>query len=153
MTLCKVSGLLKMFFAVLASICPIAFAQGPTPDAPGRSVEPTSSLIAPPPTYETRRFLDRENRILFLAAAAVNSADFAVTRSNLQSGGHELNPIVRVFGSSTPGLAVNFVGETAGTIALSYFCHKTGHHKLERMVLFVDIGASASAVSYGLAHR
>ena len=153
MTLGKVSGLSKMLGAILAAICPIALAQGPAPDAPSRPIKPTSSLTAPQPTYETHRFLDRENRILFLAAAAVNGADFAVTRLNLQSGGHELDPIVRLYGRSTPGLALNFVGETAGTIALSYFCHKPGHHKLERIVSFVDIGSSATAVSYGLAHR
>lgn len=153
MILRKVSGLSKMLGAVLAAICPIAFAQGPAPDAPSRSIEPTSSVIAPQPTYETHKFLDKENRILFVAVAAVNGADFAVTRSNVQSGGHELDPIVRVYGRSTAGLAANFAAETAGTMALSYFCHKTGHHKLERIVSFVNIGSSASAVGFGLAHR
>jgi hypothetical protein len=38
-------------------------------------------------------------------------------------------------------------------IGLSYFFHKTGHHKLERLVSVVNIGSSAGAVSYGLAHR
>lgn len=142
-----------MLGAILAAICPIAIAQGPTPDAPRPSIELTSSLMLQQPTYETHRFLDRKNRILFLAAAAFNGADFAVTRSNLQNGGREQDPIVRVVGRSTPGLAVYFVGETAGTIALSYFCHKSGHHKLERIVSLVDIGSSASAVGYGLAHR
>jgi hypothetical protein len=150
----KVSGLSKIFGVFLASvICPIAFAQGPAPDAPSPSVEPSSSLIAAQPKYETHEFFDRENRILFLADAAVNGADFAVTRSNLQSGGRELDPIVRVFGRSTLGLAVNFGVETAGTILLSYFCHKTGHHKLERIVSLVNIGSSASAVTYDLLHR
>ena len=153
MTLRKIPGVSKMLGAILVAICPIAFAQGPVPDAPSRSIEPTSSLIAPQPTYETHRFLDRENRILFVAVAAVNGADFAVTRLNVQGGGHELDPIVRVVGRSTPGLAANFAAETAGTIALSYFCHKTGHHKLERIVSFVNIGSSASAVGFGLAHR
>lgn len=153
MTLRKVSGVSKMLGAILATICPMAFAQGPAPDAPSRSIEPTSSLIAPQPTYETHRFFNRTNRILFLAVAGANAADFAVTRSNLQSGGHELDPIVRLYGRSTPGLAVNFAAETAGTVALSYFCHKTGHHKLERIVSFVDIGSSATAVGFGLAHR
>ena len=83
----------------------------------------------------------------------MSTADFAVTRANLQSGGTELNPVVRMFGRSTPGLAVNFAGETAGVIGLSYFFHKTGHHRLERVVCMVNIGASAGAVSYGLAHR
>jgi hypothetical protein len=97
--------------------------------------------------------LDRENRVLFIAAAAFNGADFAVTRANLQSGGQELNPIVRVFGRSSAGLAANFIGETAGVITLSYFFHKTGHHKLERAVSLFNIGSSAGAVAYGLAHR
>lgn len=107
----------------------------------------------PQPTFETHKFFDKENYILFAAVAASSSADFAVTRMNLQSGGQELNPVVRVFGRSTPGLALNFAGETAGIISISYFLHKTGHHKLERLISVVNIGASAGAVSYDLAHR
>ena len=90
---------------------------------------------------------------MFAASAALNGADFAVTRANLQSGGEELNPLVRPFGRSTAGLAVNFAGETAGVIGLTYFFHKTGHHRLERIVSLVNIGGSAGAVAYGLAHR
>ena len=63
--------------------------------------------------------------MLFVAAAALNGADFAVTRASLQSGGQELNPVVRMFGLSAPGLAGNFVGEAAGGISLSYFLRKT----------------------------
>jgi hypothetical protein len=64
-----------------------------------------------------------------------------------------LNPVVRVFGNSTPALAMNFVGETAGVMGVSYFFHRTGHHRLERIVSFVNIGGSAGAVGYGLTHR
>jgi len=109
--------------------------------------------VSSPRFDPAHKFWDRQNRILFVAAAASNAADFAVTRANLQSGGQELNPVVRVFGRSTAGLALNFAGETAGVISLSYFFHKTGHHKLERAVSLVDIGASAGAVGYGLAAR
>jgi hypothetical protein len=35
--------------------------------------------------------------------------------------GRELNPVARVFSGSTEGLALNFAGETAGVIGLSYF--------------------------------
>jgi hypothetical protein len=86
-------------------------------------------------------------------SAALSASDFAVTHANLQSGGRELNPVVRLFGRSTAGLATNFIGETTGGIGLSYFFHKTGHHKLERIVSLVNIGTSAGAVSYGLTHR
>jgi hypothetical protein len=38
-------------------------------------------------------------------------------------------------------------------VALSYFFHKTGHHKLERFVSVVNIASSAGAVSFDLARR
>jgi hypothetical protein len=99
------------------------------------------------------RFWDKRNTVLFALSAAMAGADFGVTRANLQNGGQELNPVVRMFGRSSAGLALNFSGETAGMIGLSYFFHRTGHHRMERMVSLVNIGGSGGAVSYGLAHR
>ena len=129
-------------------------ASSPLPDAPTPFVEAASPVVITPSSVSAEhKFWDKQNRVLFVAAAALNGADFAVTRANLQSGGQELNPLVRVFGRSTAGLAANFIGETAGVISLSYFFHKTGHHKLERAVSLVNIGGSAGAVSFGLAHR
>lgn len=112
-------------------------------------------VVAPPSTPEhPHRFFDKWNIGLFSGAAALDSADFAVTRSNLQStGGKELNPIVRMFGRSTGGLALNFAGEAVGTVGISYFFHRTGHYKLERAVSMVNIGASGFAVGYSTSHR
>jgi hypothetical protein len=98
-------------------------------------------------------FWDRENLALFAGVGALAGADFCTTRSNLAKGGKELNPLTRVFSGSTPGLAANFALETAGVISVSYLFHRTGHHKLERITSFVNVGASAVAVGYGLAHR
>jgi hypothetical protein len=145
--------------AVGVCLCPSLQAQAllasaSLPDAPVPAFEPVTPVVLTPRVASSEhRFLDKQNRMLFIAAAALNGADFAVTRANLQSGGQELNPIVRVFGTSTTGLAVNFIGETAGVITLSYLFHKTGHHKLERAVSLVNIGSSAGAVGFGLAHR
>jgi len=100
-----------------------------------------------------RRFFDKWNLALFTGSTALDSADFAVTRANLQNNGKELNPIVRMFGRSTAGLALNFAGEAAGTVGLSYFFHKTGHYKLERAVSMVNMGASGFAVGYSSSHR
>ncbi len=132
------------------------FAKEPSPNAPSAAVAPPTSFFVetqPQSADGTHKFWDKKNCALFVAAAALNGADFAVTRANLQSGGQELNPVVRLFGTSTPALAVNFAGETVGVVGLSYFFHKTGHHKLERAVSFVNIGSSASAVSFSLANR
>ena len=99
------------------------------------------------------RFWDRENSFLFATNAAFSAADFVVTRDNLRAGGQELNPVTRMFYGSTAGLAVNFAGETVGVVGLSYLFHKTGHHRLERAVSMLNIGASAGAVTFDLAHR
>jgi hypothetical protein len=109
--------------------------------------------VAPAKAFTEHRFWDRDNSILFAANAAFSAADFVVTRDNLRSGGQELNPITRVFSGSTPALAMNFAGETIGVVGLSYFFHKTGHHRMERAVSMLNIGGSAAAVSFGLAHR
>lgn len=150
--ICKAIRLVAAFAMLLV---PELWAQGPVPDAPApAAVAPvTSPFVAPTSSIEQHRFWDKENYALFTTSAALNTADFAVTRANLQSGGKELNPLVRLFGRSTPGLAANFAGETAGVVGLSYFCHKTGHHRMERMVSMVNIGGSIGAVSYGLTHQ
>lgn len=155
MTLAKFSKVLSCSAILVASgLCPCALGQGPMPDAPTPANAFVEPVVAKPRTGETHhKFWDTENRVLFLTSAALSGADFAITRANLQNGGQELNPIVRLFGTSTPGLAANFAGETASVMTLSYFFHKTGHHKLERAVSIVNIGASTGAVTYGLTHR
>jgi len=155
----KSSGLPSAFAVVLLIVlsnCPTSAAQGPLPEAPTPipAVEHASAFVSlPQPIASEHKFWDRENKVLFFTAAALNGADFAVTRSNLQSGGRELNPVVQFLGRSTAGLAVNFVGETAGVVSVSYLFHKTGHHRLERWVSFINISSSAGAVGYGLTHR
>jgi hypothetical protein len=143
--------------AVLASSFPVVFpsavAASSSSGAPAVAVSPIL-ITTPGNTPErTRRFFDKWNIALFAGSAALDSTDFAVTRSNLQSNGKELNPIVRMFGRSTAGLALNFAGEAAGTVGLSYFFHKTGHYKLERAVSMVNIGATGFAVGYSSSHR
>jgi hypothetical protein len=121
----------------------------PIASAPASPVTPDSLPEAPSP----HRFWDKENCALFVTVAAFSAADFAVTRANLQDGGRELNPVTRIFSGSTTGLAVNFAGETAGVIGLSYYFHKTGHHRLERLTPLINFGGSAFAVAYDLSHR
>src|SRR5277367_4599791 len=128
-------------------------AANPTPIGSSAMTCTPMAAAALPETPSPHKFWDNENRVLFATVAALSAADFAVTRSNLQDGGKELNPITRVFSGSTAGLAVNFAGQTAGIIGLSYLFHKTGHHQLERITPMLNIGASAFAVVYDLNHR
>jgi hypothetical protein len=108
-----------------------------------RPVEPITLPEAP-----IHKFWDRKNRFLFATTAALSTGDFFATRKNLQNGGRELNPMSRVFAGSTAGLAANFAGETLGIIGVSYLFHRSGHHKIERTVTMLNIGASAAAVSF-----
>jgi hypothetical protein len=125
----------------------------PSSIAPGAAAASLVAAAALPEAPSHNRFWDNENRALFAMVAALSVADFAVTRSILQNGGKELNPVTRLFSGSTAGLAVNFAGETAGIIGLSYYFHKTGHHQLERIAPMLNIGASSFAVVYDLSHR
>jgi hypothetical protein len=164
-TFFRVAAVTIMFAAFSTAVhAQTLLASAPLPDAPIPSVDPASPVgitpvvvtpvaIAQSSAHSEHKFFNTQNRILIIAAAALNGADFAVTRANLQSGGQELNPVVRVFGRSSAGLAVNFVGETVGVIGVGYFFHKIGHHKLERATFLVNIGSSAGAVTYGLTHR
>ena len=98
------------------------------------------------PETPSHRFWDRENSVLFATSAAFSAGDFYLTRANLRSNGQELNPVTKLLGRSSAGLAVNFIGQDVGVIGVSYFLHKTGHHKLERAVSMLNIGSSAAAV-------
>jgi hypothetical protein len=66
------------------------------PDAPTRFIEPSTPVAVTTPTGTEHRFWDKQNFALFAAAAALNTTDFSVTRANLQTGGQELNPLVRI---------------------------------------------------------
>jgi hypothetical protein len=121
------------------------------------AMEPlTTVTVSPPKTLSetsSHGFWDRENTILFASSAAFSAADFVLTKDNLHGGGQELNPVTRAFAGNTTTLALNFAGETAGVIGLSYFFHKTGHHKMERAVSLLNTSASGAAVTFDLAHR
>jgi hypothetical protein len=141
----------------LASLLPDAPSENWSSSHAAADPFPASPVIAIKPAQlpksESHPFWDRQNRALFIAVGGMAAADFCVTHSNLANGGRELNPITRVFSGSTAGLATNFALETGGVIGVTYLFHKSGHHKLERLTSYVNIGASASAVVYGLTHR
>ena len=151
-SLIRISTAVSIAILALSST---ASAEGPLPDAPLPSLAAVVPVMAvtQPRVEVTHKFWDKQNKFLFIAAGAGAAADFAVTRANLQSGGRELNPMVRPFAHSSAGLAMNFAGETAAVISLSYFFHKTGHHKMERAVSVVNIASSMGAASFGVMHR
>ena len=94
------------------------------------------------PRKETHRFFDRTNLTLFAGVAAVRALDYTSTRHLRSLGDNEVlltNSVV----DNKPLFAGIEVAGTALSIGLSYWLHRTGHHKLERWVSVVHIGVGA----------
>jgi hypothetical protein len=140
----------------LASLLPDSshlFAPEPYRPVTASPVTTKPSVVVSSREPMQHHFWDRENTVLFAATGAMATADFFATHANLANGGRELDPLARPFTGSTPLLATNFAMETAGVIGVSYLFHKTGHHTLERVTSFVNIGGSAAAVAYDRIHH
>jgi len=94
------------------------------------------------------RFLDWRNRINVAALAALVAADGVTTQQNLANHAEELNPIARplVEHGWQGQLGASVLGFSS-SVGLAYMFHRTGHHKLERLVLHVAIGGEAAMVA------
>jgi len=107
-----------------------------------------------PDAPSQHKFWDRPNIALFTIHAALEATDFGITHQNLSNGGQEMNPLAkRLCESGTAGQVVFFAGRTAGVLSLSYFFHKTGHHKWERAITALAISDSSYGVIYSFAHH
>jgi hypothetical protein len=87
------------------------------------------------------RFFDRTNLELFAGVAAVRALDYTSTRHFRDRGVNEAllsNAIV----DNQPLFAGIEVAGAAASVALSYWLHRTGHHKIERWVSIVHIGVA-----------
>jgi hypothetical protein len=106
------------------------------------------------------KFFDRHGIVLTGAHLALTGLDAWRTQYNVcrPSWGHcgdpsqarEFNPFLRPFvqSGSERMLATGFVLGAASEIATAYMLHKRGHHKLERIVQWVNIGESAEGFAY-----
>ena len=144
-----------MFFIALFAI-PV-FGEG-LPDAP--TVDFSSSAAVYTPSVQsanfvavktsTHRFFEHGNNIRFAVLAGLVAADGLTTQVALSGSGsfREMNPLARPFvNQGTAGqVAASAIGLGAST-GTAYLLHKTGHHKLERLVLNASIAIEAETVS------
>ena len=142
-----------------AGLCPAIvllvsiLAYGKEPSAPSAFVavqEPNA------PSAELRaehKFWDRKNALLFGFHAGLEAADFGLTHYALAHGAVERNPLARPFTNlGTGGQVAFFAGGTAATLGISYWLHKRGHHRLERMVGMYGIADSGFGVIHNATH-
>jgi hypothetical protein len=104
--------------------------------APATTALPAAPAVLVKPESQ-HRFLDLKNSVGFAALAAGLTGDALSTQKGLgQPGFHEMNPVARPFVQSRPGAALYSAGSFALMGGGMYLAHKTGHHKVERVLPF-----------------
>ena len=104
------------------------------------------------PSLVRERFLDKPNIVLLSSLTAFQALDAYKTDQTLDEGGRETWPVARHFCQSREGRVGYFWTSYAMTIGSSYLLHRTGHHRLARMLLAAGNVSAASGYAYTLAH-
>jgi hypothetical protein len=126
-------------------------------DAP-KSVEatPPSSPAIPPttPAAPPHAFWDSTNLMLFSGIAATRAMDYFSTR-NFQARGRQEILVPDDVVNNSAGFASLEAAATATSVGISYWLHRTGHHKLERWISIGHIGVTGFGVirNYSLESR
>jgi len=89
----------------------------------------------------THPFWDPTNLALFGGVAAMRALDYASTR-NMQRRGREEILLPDDVVNNSAGFAALEAAGTVTSIGLSYWMHRTRHHKLERWISLVHIGVT-----------
>jgi len=107
-----------------------------------------------PQDSSAHRFFDHGNRLRASILAGLVAADGVSTQEILRGGGgrwREMNPMARpLVNQGAPGqLAASVLGY-GFSLGTSYLLHRSGHHKLEKLMLDTSIGIEAGTVSSNL---
>lgn len=112
--------------------------------------EPVKGAEAAP----IHRFWDRENALLFSGVAVFRGLDYASSR-NMQARGREEILLPDDVVNNSAGFAALEAAGAATSVGLSYWMHRTGHHKLERWISIAHISVAGFGVvrNYSLESR
>lgn len=103
---------------------------------------PTPAALPRAPEACPHRFWDRTNILLFSGVAVFRGLDYASTRNFMARGREEILLPDDVVNNSA-GFAALEAAATATSIGLSYWAHRTGHHKIERWISITHISVTA----------
>lgn len=109
----------------------------------------SGTAIAQEPTAKPHAFLDRTNLALFSADALVRSLDAQSTRMRLTDPCkcyHE-DQLPPVIVQSTPRMVAYSLTVAAVVEGAAYLAHRTGHHRIERLIPLLDIAGDGSTVT------
>ena len=108
--------------------------------------------VARPTTVEEYRFRDLQNSIAFTAMAGARAFDAVQTCRRFAQNGHRADGgvwVERELPTQTCGGVVAF---SAGYVLVgsgaAYLLHKTGHHKLERVPMWLSGVGAAQGIEY-----
>jgi hypothetical protein len=122
----------------------LAEAQEPSPPK-----NPPASASAPLPAAPFQAiphaFWDGTNTLLFSGVALFRGLDYASTR-NFQARGREEVLIPDDVVNNSAGFASLEAAGTLTSVGLSYWMHRTGHHKIERWISIGHIGVTGFGV-------
>lgn len=120
---------------------------GASADSPAVAPSPRSpQLTAPRPrSVPPHRFWDRENLLLFSGVAGFRGLDYASTR-NMQARGREEILLPDDVVNNSAGFASLEAAGAAASVGISYWMHRSGHHKIERWVSIVHISVTGFGV-------
>ncbi len=111
--------------------------------APINAPAPSAGLPeSPKPGAPPHRFWDRTNILLFSGIAVFRGLDYASTRNFMARGREEILLPDDVVDNSA-GFASLEAAATATSVGLSYWMHRTNHHKIERWISIVHISVTA----------
>src|SRR6266481_2157158 len=98
-------------------------------------------IVKPALKPKTHRFFDATNTLGLGVIAASLTADALSTQKGLSYPGfYEMNPLARPFVKTRGGAAAYSAGSFALLTGGMYLAHRTGHHKLERILPFAVAG-------------
>lgn len=129
------SRLLAFILVILAAALP-ALAQ--IPDAPSSTPRPAQGQ-ANTRSPEPHRFWDKTNVLLFAGVAGARALDGASTMYMRNRGVDEWLLTNEVVDNHVAFGFIEAAG-VAASVGLSYLFHRTGHHKIERVVSIIHIG-------------
>jgi hypothetical protein len=117
---------------------------------------PTHAQLQPV-DFHTHKFWDKPSLAIHSANFAMQTADAFTTRHVLDHhNGIERNPWARPFVTRGWGgqAAYSWGLSVGGTLLSSYALHRSGHHRLERLLPMIEIGYTAGTVfGMNLRHR
>jgi hypothetical protein len=95
---------------------------------------------------ETHRFWDRKNLWLFAGVGAARALDYTSTLNMRRRGRQEILLDNSVVDNHSLFAGIEAIG-TGASIGVSYWLHRTDHHRLERWVSIVHIGLASSGAA------